>query len=94
MKWAMCLKTDAVLTNDPPKYLALRDHVPSEVDLPENWPWRDRLKLYLFSWLGYIFMTLRVWQYKKRGGWTEKMGNLEERVVEGGIQEKIEEMDE
>jgi hypothetical protein len=90
MKWAMYLKTDAVLTNDPPKYIALRDHVPSEKDSPENWPLRDRLKLYLFSWLGYIFMTIRVWRYAKRGGWS----TVEERVVKGGIQEKIEEVDE
>ena len=94
MKWAMRLKTDAVLTNDPPKYLALRDHVPSKTDDPENWPRNEQWKLYLLSWLGFLLMSMRVWRYSGRGGWKEKLGNVEERVVEGGISEKIQEVQE
>ena len=94
MKWAMCLKTDAVLTNDPEKYLTLRDHEPSKKDEPENWPLRDRMTLYLWSWLGFIFMSLRVWRYSGRGGWKEKLGNVEERVIKGGVTEKAQEIQE
>jgi len=94
MKWAMRLKTDAVLTNDPSKYLELRDHIPSENDEPENWPLREQLNLYLWSWLGFFIMSLRVWRYSGRGGWKEKLGNMEERVVEGGISEKVQEIKE
>jgi hypothetical protein len=92
MKWAIYLKTDAVLTNNPEKYLALRDHEPSEQDQPDNWAMRDRLTLYLWSWLGYLIMSLRVWRFSGRGGWREKLGNVEERVVEGGLSEKVQEI--
>ena len=92
MKWAMCLKTDAVLTNDPEKYLALRDHVPSEQDHPTNWPFKDQLSLYFWSWFGVFIMSLRIWRYSGRGGWKEKLGNVEERIVEGGISEKVQEI--
>ena len=94
MKWAMYLQTDAVLTNNPEKYLALRDHSPSEKDRPEHWPMKEWFKLYLWSWLGFIFMTLRVWRYAGRGGWKDKLGNFEERVVKGGVTEKAQEVTE
>jgi hypothetical protein len=93
MKWAMYLKTDAVLTNDPVKYLKLRDHVPSKKDTPENWPYRDLLLLYAFSWLGYFIMSFRVWRYAGRAGWKEKMGIVEEKIVQGGITEKVQDME-
>jgi hypothetical protein len=90
MKWSMQLRTDAVLTNDPKKYLAVREsHVPSTADCPENWPWRDRLRLFMYSWLGYLMMTFRVWRYSGHGAWKERLGNVEERLVEGGISEKM-----
>ena len=92
MKWAIYLKTDAVLTNDPEKYLALRDCVPSEQDQPANWSWKDRLTLYFWSWCGFLIMTLRIWRFSGRGGWKEKLGNVEERLVEGGISEKVQEI--
>jgi hypothetical protein len=56
MKWAMYLQTDAVLMNNPEKYLTLRDQSPTEKDLPENWPLRDRWTLFLYCLLGYIFL--------------------------------------
>lgn len=92
MKWAIYLKTDAVLTNNPDKYLSLRDHEPAEQDQPDNWAMKDRLTLYLWSWLGYLIMSLRVWRFSGRGGWREKLGNVEERVVEGGLLEKVQEI--
>jgi len=93
MKWAIYLKTDAVLTNNPEKYLALRDHEPSELDRPDNWTLRDRLTLHLRSWMGFLLMKFRVWRYSKRG-WREKLGNVEERVVQGGLSEKLQEIQE
>jgi len=90
----MYLKTDAVLTNDPEKYLSLRDHEPTKEDQPEFWSMRDRMTLYLWSWLGFFVMTLRVWRFSGRGGWKEKLGNVEERVVKGGISEKAQEVKE
>jgi hypothetical protein len=92
MKWAMYLKTDAVLTNDPEKYLALRDHVPSPMDRLEAWDWRDRWTMYLWSYLGAFVMSVRVWRYSGRGGWKEKLGNMEERMVKGSISEKAQEI--
>jgi hypothetical protein len=94
MKWAIYLKTDAVLTNNPEKYLALRDHKPSEKDQPDFWPLRDRMTMYLWSWLGFLVMSLRVWRYSGRGGWKEKLGNVEEKVVKGGISEKVQDIKE
>ena len=90
----MCLRTDAVLTNNPEKYLALRDHVPTEKDSPENWPLSDRWTIYLWSWIGYVVMSFRIWRYSGRGGWKEKLGNVEERVLEGGAVEKFQEIQE
>lgn len=90
----MYLKADAVLTNDPGKYLALRDHVPSKQDTPENWPYRAQLALHLWSWLGFFIMSFRVWRFAGRGGWKEKLGDVEESIVEGGISEKVQEIDE
>jgi hypothetical protein len=88
MRWAIYLKTDAVLTNDPKKYLDLHDqHVTSTADCPENWSMRDRWTLFLWSWLGYFVMSLRIWRFSGRGGWKEKLENVEEHVVEGGISE-------
>ena len=92
MKWAMHLQTDAVLTNNPEKYLALRDYMPSEKDRPEYWSLSDRLTLYLWSWLGFILMNFRVWRYSGRGEWKEKLGNVEERLIKGGISEKAQEV--
>ena len=92
MKWAIYLKIDAVLTNDPEKYLALRDCAPSEQDQPSNWPLKDQLILYFWSWLGFLMMSVRVWMYSGRGGWKEKLGNVEERVVEEGISETVQEI--
>jgi len=93
MKWAMYLRVDAVLTNDPKRYLDLRDkHVASTADCPETWPWRARMTLYFWSWMGFISMTLRVWRFSGRGGWKEKLGNVEERIVKGGITEKAQEI--
>ena len=78
MKWSMYLKTDAVLTNDPEKYLALRDdYFPTEQDQPENWPLKDVLTLYFWSWLGFVIMSLRIWRFSGRGEWREKLGNVE-----------------
>jgi len=94
MKWAIHLETDAVLTNNPEKYLALRDHESSEKDQPDYWPLKDRMTMHLWSWLGYLIMTLRVWRYSGRGGWKEKLGNVEERVVKGGISEKAQDIKE
>ena len=94
MKWAISLRTDAVLTNNPEKYLALRNHEPSEEDQPENWPLRDRMTLHLWNWLGFLIMSLRVWRYSGRGGWKEKLGNVEEQVVQGGISEKAQNVQE
>jgi hypothetical protein len=88
----MRLKTDAVLTNDPEKYLGLRDHEPSDADEPDHWPLADRMRLYLLSWLGFLIMTYRVWRFSSRGGWKEKLGNVEEELVEGGMSEKIQEV--
>jgi hypothetical protein len=93
MKWAIYLKTDAVLTNNPDKYLALRDHEPSEQDQPDNWAMKDRLTLYLWSWLGYLIMSIRVWRFSGRGGCREMLWNVEERVVEGGLSEKVQEIE-
>lgn len=90
----MYLKTDAVLTNDPEKYLAFRDHVPTEKDQPENWPLRDLFKLYLWSWFRFFIMSLHIWRYARRGGWKEKLESVEERVVKGGISEKVQEINE
>jgi hypothetical protein len=92
MKWAMYLKTDAVLTNNPEKYLALRDYVPTEQDHPENWPLREFMTTYLWSWVTIIFMSLHVWRISKRGGWKEKLGNVEEKVIKDGISEKVQEI--
>jgi hypothetical protein len=89
MKWAMYLGLDAVLTNDPEKYLKLRDHVPSKQDDPENWSMKDRWTLYLWSWLGFLIMSLRVWRYSNRGSWKEKLGNVEETFAKGGATEKV-----
>lgn len=88
----MYLHTDAVLTNNPEKYLALRDHVPNEQDQPEYWSWKDRLTLYLQSWIGFVSMSFRVWRYSGRGGWKEKLGNIEERIIKGGISEMVQEI--
>jgi hypothetical protein len=76
MKWAMRLETDAVLTNDPEKYLSLRDHVPTEKDEPANWPYRSLLTLYFWSWLGFLMMSVRVWRFSGRGGWKGKLENI------------------
>jgi hypothetical protein len=92
MKWAIYLRTDAVLTNDPDKYLAFRDHVPSEQDQPANWPLRDQLTLYLLSWVGFLMMKLLIWRFSGRGGWKEKLENIEDNLGEGGISEKIREI--
>ena len=92
MKWAIYLKTDAVLTNDPEKYLALRSRVLTEQDHPESWPWREFITLYLWSWLGFIFMSLRVLGFSKRGGWKEKLGNVEAKVIKGGVSGKVQEI--
>ena len=73
MKWAMYLQVDAVLTNDPEKYLALRDHVPTERDKPESWPFKDRWRLFLWTWLGLIVMSLLSWRSSRRQGWKEKL---------------------
>src|SRR5436309_15303563 len=82
MKWAVYLKTDAVLTNDPEKYLMLiRDHESTEKDQPKYWSMKDRWRLFLWSWLGFVIMSLRVWRFSGRGGWKGKLGNVEERVV-------------
>jgi hypothetical protein len=94
MKWAMYLKTDAVLTNNPEKYLALRDHVPTEHDQPENWLLKEWLILYIRSWVSFVFTTLRVWRFSGRGGWKEKLGNVEEKGVKSGVLEKIQEIQE
>ena len=85
MKWAIYLKTDAVLTNNPEKYLEFRDHEPSEKDQPGNWSLSDRLKLYLWSWLGFFIMSLRIWRFSARGRWKDKLGDVKER----GNSEKI-----
>ena len=93
MKWAIYLKTDAVLTNNPEKYLALRDaHVPSEKDQPSHWSMREWWKVYVGSWWGVIMTRIRVWQYSGRGGWKERLGSVEETVVKDGISEKIQEV--
>ena len=42
--------------------------------------------------MGFISMTLRVWRFSGRGGWKEKLGNVEERIVKGGITEKAQEI--
>jgi len=96
MKWAMYLKTDAVLTNDLAKYLALRDHVPSKEDTPESWPYRDFFTIYCLSWLGFLIMSFRVWRYAGRGNlrWKDRSGNIEETIVKGGISEKMQEIEE
>ena len=94
MKWAMYLKTDAVLTNDPEKYLALRDRVPSEQDQPAHWPLKDQLALYLWSWLGFLMISLRVWRLSGRGRWRAKLGNVEESVGKGDVSEKVQEIHE
>ena len=93
MKWAMYLKTDAVLTNDPVKYIALRDHVPSKNDAPESWPYRDFFTLYALSWMGYFLMTLRVWRFAIRSEFHAKMEKVEEKMANGGLTEKIQEID-
>ena len=92
MKWAISLKTDAVLTNDPEKYLALKDHKPSILDYPQNWSFRNWWTVYFWSWLGATIMNIRVWRYSGRGGWNMKLGNVEERVIKGGIPEKAQEI--
>jgi len=89
MKWAMYLKTDAVLTNDPAKYLALRDHVPSKKDSPDYWTYRDFFTVWCLNWLGYLIMSFRVWRYAGRDTWKEKLGNVEEKIVNGGMSEKV-----
>jgi hypothetical protein len=86
----MYLQIDAVLTNNPEKYLALRDHVPTERDQPENWPFKYRWTLFLWNWLGFIMMSLLVWRTSGRQGWKEKLNNVVERVVEDSISEKHE----
>jgi hypothetical protein len=94
MKWAIYLKTDAVLTNDPEKYLAFRDRVPLEQDQPANWPWKDQLTIYFLSWFGFLMMTLRVWRFSGRGRWKERLGNVVEGVGKGDISEKVQEIPE
>lgn len=90
MKWAIYLKTDAVLTNDPEKYLALRDSAYSQQDQPPNWPLKDQLILFLLSWFGFLIMSFRVWKFSRRGR-KVKLGNIEKTVVERGISEKVQE---
>jgi hypothetical protein len=91
MKWAIYLKTDAVLTNDPEKYLALRDSAYSERDLPPNWPLKDQLILFFWNWLGFLIMSFRVWRFSRRER-KANLGKIEKTVVEGVISEKLKEI--
>ena len=93
MKWAMYLKTDAVLTNDPEKYLALRNHLSTEPDQPDNWSLRNQWSLYFWKWYGFVMMSLRVWRFSEPRSWKERSGDVQEKAVkgEGENSEKLQE---
>jgi hypothetical protein len=90
MKWAMYLGLDAVLTNDPEKYLSLRNHVPSEKDDLRYWPLKERWNIFLWSWIGFLVTVLHAWRYSgQRSRWKERLRDVKRNLIQGGAVRKI-----